>query len=236
MSARRCIDVVVATIGLAVGGPIVLAAATFAAWRGRRPALARVVCAGHLGRPIAPTVIAHAERVPGLFDWRDRVLLLLPVLSGAMTLVGPLPRPLAALASYSPLERRLLDVKPGIVDLASLVFPDARRILAASVDPALDHDRLLRPWLNRFDLLYVSDRRPALDLALVATTFAAAVSRSAAERRIETLLADLEAPAELRRIARRLDPLTPTPPPGANRPVSASERRPREDATRSVAV
>ena len=59
------------------------------------------------------------------------------VLTGDMSLVGPRPQVEPDAALYTAEERRLFDVRPGITDLASIVFADEGEILAGSADPDL---------------------------------------------------------------------------------------------------
>ncbi len=59
------------------------------------------------------------------------------VLTGDMSLVGPRPPVAAAVNLYTVEERRMLNVRPGITDLASIVFADEGEILAGAPDPDL---------------------------------------------------------------------------------------------------
>jgi len=57
------------------------------------------------------------------------------VLKGDMSLVGPRPNVEREVVLYTDEERHLLDVRPGVTDLASIVFSDEGEILAGSEDP-----------------------------------------------------------------------------------------------------
>src|SRR5665213_3008199 len=59
------------------------------------------------------------------------------VLAGEMSLVGPRPQVPEDASLYTSEERRMLEVRPGITDLASIVFSDEGAILAGSADPDL---------------------------------------------------------------------------------------------------
>lgn len=59
------------------------------------------------------------------------------VLRGDMSLVGPRPNVLQEVALYTEEEPHLLDARPGVTDLASIVFSDEGDILADSEDPDL---------------------------------------------------------------------------------------------------
>jgi lipopolysaccharide/colanic/teichoic acid biosynthesis glycosyltransferase len=58
---------------------------------------------------------------------RDEMTQLWNVLCGDMSLVGPRPQVLPDVARYTPQELEMLTVRPGITDLASIVFADEGR-------------------------------------------------------------------------------------------------------------
>ena len=138
-----------------------------------------------------------------------------------MSLVGPRPQVAREVQIYSPVERTLLDVRPGITDLASIVFADEGDILAGRPDPDLAYNQLIRPWKSRLGLLYVRQRSLRLDLELIWLTALALASRARALAGVQRMLARLDADAQIRRVARREDPLVPYPPPGASAIVTA---------------
>ena len=57
------------------------------------------------------------------------------VLVGEMSFVGPRPEVARYVALYSPEQRQVLELKPGITDPASLAFRDEESMLAAASDP-----------------------------------------------------------------------------------------------------
>ncbi len=153
----------------------------------------------------------------------DEISQLWNVLLGDMSLVGPRPNVLSETDRYTPVERHLLDVKPGMTDISSIVFSDEGTILKDSSDPDLDYNRLIRPWKSELGLLYIAHQSFALDIALIMGTALAVVSKPTALKLIAIILKRLDASDELRRIARREDTLTPSSPPGAKRPVIADD-------------
>ena len=62
----------------------------------------------------------------------DELMQLWNVLIGDMSLVGPRPNVRSETDMYTPVERKLLTVRPGITDLASIVFSDEGEILSRS--------------------------------------------------------------------------------------------------------
>lgn len=142
------------------------------------------------------------------------------VLIGDMSLVGPRPQVAADAGLYTHEEQRMLAVRPGITDLASIVFADEGRILAGSSDPDLLYNQIIRPWKSRLALAYLKHASPAVDLRILALTLASAFSRRRALRGVSRLLAAWNADPALRRMAARREPLMAWPPPGAREIVS----------------
>ncbi len=155
----------------------------------------------------------------------DELCQLWNVLAGDMSLVGPRPNVERETARYTPVERRLLTVRPGITDMSSIVFADLGEILKESRDPNLDYNRLVRPWKSWLGLLYIDHRSVLIDLALVALTGVAIFSRRTALTFVSRLLRLIGAPDELCRVALRSEDLRPRPPPGADRVVTEADMR-----------
>jgi lipopolysaccharide/colanic/teichoic acid biosynthesis glycosyltransferase len=147
----------------------------------------------------------------------DEVPQLWNVLKGDMSLVGPRPNVARETALYTPEEKRLLGVRPGITDLASIVFSDEGEVLQGAVDPDLTYNQLIRPWKSRLGLLYVDRMGPVgLDLRIIGLTIASAARRERALQSVARLIRELGGEEELVRVATRTAPLRPAPPPGAS--------------------
>jgi lipopolysaccharide/colanic/teichoic acid biosynthesis glycosyltransferase len=131
-----------------------------------------------------------------------------------MSLVGPRPNVLQAVACYSPEEKRLLTVRPGITDLASIVFSDEGEILRGSPDPDLLYEQIIRPWKSRRGLFYVEKRSLALNLRLIVLTIIAIVNKPAALDGVHRILVRNGADPKLIDVSRRDKPLPAFPPPG----------------------
>jgi lipopolysaccharide/colanic/teichoic acid biosynthesis glycosyltransferase len=147
----------------------------------------------------------------------DELTQLWNVLCGDMSLVGPRPNTWeTGVNLYTPVERELLTVRPGITDFSSIVFSDESEILAGSPDPELAYNQLIRPWKSRLSLFYIGHRSLLVDVRLIAFTALAIVSRPRALKGVSRLLEQLGAPAELVEISQRRKQLVPTLPPGAS--------------------
>jgi lipopolysaccharide/colanic/teichoic acid biosynthesis glycosyltransferase len=145
----------------------------------------------------------------------DEIVQLWNVLKGDMSLVGPRPQVKADADLYTREERRLLSVRPGITDPASIVFADEGEILKDSSDPDLLYNQIVRPWKSRLSLLNVGNHTMKSDLQLILLTALAIVSRDAALKRLQPILESWEADETLRLVASRREPLAPFPPPGS---------------------
>ncbi len=145
----------------------------------------------------------------------DELAQLWNVLKGNMSLVGPRPQVKADADLYTDEERRLLTVRPGITDLASIVFSDEGEILGDSPDPDQLYNQIIRPWKSRLALLCIDRQSLWLDLRLIALTALAIASRRTALRYVEELVRELGADDLVSRMAARREPLLRYPPPGA---------------------
>ena len=136
------------------------------------------------------------------------------IVRGEMSFVGPRPNVASEVDLYSPEERRLLDVRPGITDFASIVYSDEGEILRGSTNPDRDYNMLIRPGKSRLGLHYVTHRSIFVDLALIGLTACAIVDKARALRGVCWLLERTGAAPELIRKASRQDSLRPELPPG----------------------
>ena len=137
------------------------------------------------------------------------------ILFGQMSFVGPRPNVLTETKLYTIEEKNLLDVRPGITDLASIVFSDEGDILKNSIDPDLDYNQLIRPWKSRLGLFYIENRSIILDIKLIIITAIAIISKKKALFMINRILKNKKADDLLIKISKREKPLKPYPPPGS---------------------
>jgi len=239
---KRLLDVVLSLIGLIATAPVILPV-MFLVWRqdGHSP----FYVAPRVGRLDTSfqmvklrSMVKNADRSgvdsTGAGDQRitpvghfirryklDEITQLWNVLKGDMSLVGPRPNVKRETDLYTPVERHLLDLKPGITDLASIVFSDEGDVLHGLADPDLAYNQLIRPWKSRLGLLYVQHHTLRLDLELLVLTVVGIVDRPRALDAVQRVLERLGADDETRRVARRDAPLQPSSPPGAQSIVTS---------------
>ncbi|MEO8192572.1 MAG: sugar transferase [Gemmatimonadales bacterium] len=100
------------------------------------------------------------------------------VLRGDMSLVGPRPQVEWAVDLYTPEERAILGVRPGITDDASLRFANEAEILKGSKDPDRDYIEKIHPEKMRLSLEYVRNRSFSGDISIIARTLGAILKPS----------------------------------------------------------
>ncbi len=150
----------------------------------------------------------------------DELMQLVNVIIGDMSLVGPRPNVERETKLYTAEEKRLLSTKPGITDLASIVFSDEGEILEGQQDPDLAYNQLIRPGKGRLGLFNIDNRTFLLDIQVMFLTALAILSKKRALAGVVAILEKLDAPDELVALSRRDSPLIPSPPPGATKIVT----------------
>jgi lipopolysaccharide/colanic/teichoic acid biosynthesis glycosyltransferase len=191
---KRAFDLIFSSLGLLVLSPLLL---TIALWtkldspghvfyKGRR--------VGRHGKPFSMykfrTMVLNADKLGGsstpdddpritsvgrmLRRYKlDEVPQLINVFKGEMSFVGPRPQVQWAVDLYTPEERQVLNVKPGITDYASLRFPNEGEILKGSLDPDRDYMEKIHPEKMRLSLEYIKTRSFSADIAIILKTIAA---------------------------------------------------------------
>ncbi len=145
----------------------------------------------------------------------DELIQLWNVLKGDMSLVGPRPQVLSDVACYTDAETRMLCVRPGIPDPASIVFSDEGEILKGNADPDLLYNQIVRPWKSRLALAYIDHRSFLIDIWLIVLTVLVVISKTWALKALGILLQEWELDPLVIRMASRQEPLLAYPPPGA---------------------
>jgi len=146
----------------------------------------------------------------------DELSQFLNVLGGSMSVVGPRPNVRVwGVELYTAEEMGLLAAKPGITDLASIVFSDEGEILRGAAHADLEYNRVIRPWKSRLGLFYCDHMSLALDLRICWLTFRAIFDKSAALQGVVRILRARGADPALIAVCERRGPVPPAPPPGA---------------------
>lgn len=100
----------------------------------------------------------------------DELPQLINVLFGDMSVVGPRPEIKKFTDMFSSNEQKILSVKPGITDWASIWNSDEGQILNGSLDPDKTYLELIRPDKIRLQLEYVENHNFFIDLKIIFLT------------------------------------------------------------------
>lgn len=92
------------------------------------------------------------------------------VLIGQMSFVGPRPEVPRYVDLYTPEERSVLMLRPGITDLASFAFFAESDLLAKQSDPEKFYTSVLVSEKIRINLAYARTANPLTDLVLIVAT------------------------------------------------------------------
>ena len=189
-AGKRAFDFSLALIGFVVLLPLVCAVGVSIFLTSRGPILYRGVRSGRNGQPFEilkfRTMVCNAESIGGpstaLNDPRlisigpwlrkyklDELPQLVNVIMGDMSLVGPRPQVEFYTRQYTADMRRILDVRPGITDLASLYFSDMDSVLGAD-NPDAIYAEQVEPVKNILRLRYVDNVSFLLDLRILTET------------------------------------------------------------------
>jgi lipopolysaccharide/colanic/teichoic acid biosynthesis glycosyltransferase len=92
------------------------------------------------------------------------------VVRGDMSMIGPRPEVPKFVDESDPVWRAVHRVRPGITDLATLVYRDEEQVLARYADPERGYRETVLPAKLKLNLEYLERRTAARDLKLLALT------------------------------------------------------------------
>lgn len=185
---KRLFDLLVAAVGLALVAPVLVSIAVMVKLCSRGPVLYRGARVGLDGKLFAMlkfrTMVVNAESLGGsataaddprittvgkfLRRYKlDELPQFLNVVLGDMSLVGPRPEVQKYVDLYSPEEKAILTVRPGITDWASIWNSNEAAVLEGSRDPEKAYEELIRPTKLALQLLYVQNHSLLVDLKIL---------------------------------------------------------------------
>ena len=190
---QRFFDVVLSAVGLLLLSPFFLLLALVIKLDSPGPVFYRGVRVGRYGRPFNiykfRSMVADAERKgaasTSTTDLRvtrsghfirmfkfDEFSQLINVFLGDMSLVGPRPEVQKFVDRYTPEEKVILTVRPGITDWSSIKFHNEGEIIEASGIPDADeaYEKLIRPEKLRLQMKYVKERNLWVDVKIIVST------------------------------------------------------------------
>ncbi len=100
----------------------------------------------------------------------DELPQLLNVLNGSMSLVGPRPEVEKYTKLYNTEQKRVLSVKPGITDFASIKYRNENEILTNFENPEKGYIEQVMPDKLKLNLAYINHRSFWMDLKIIFAT------------------------------------------------------------------
>ncbi len=88
----------------------------------------------------------------------DELPQLFNVLKGDMSLVGPRPEVRKYVNLYTPEQRKVLNVRPGITDYASIEYVEENMLLGSANDPEKVYVQEIMPDKIRLNMKYIQDQ------------------------------------------------------------------------------
>ena len=102
----------------------------------------------------------------------DELPQLINILKGEMSVVGPRPEVKQYVDLYSAKQLKVLSVKPGLSDLATLEYVKESELLAKSSSPEQTYVNEVMPDKLRLNLKYIESQSLLLDLKIIFKTLA----------------------------------------------------------------
>lgn len=100
----------------------------------------------------------------------DELPQLINIVRGHMSFVGPRPEVPRYVVLYSREQLKVLSVKPGLTDYASIKYRDESQLLASNTDPEKYYVEKIMPDKLRMNLEYVSNHSFWKDILLIQKT------------------------------------------------------------------
>jgi lipopolysaccharide/colanic/teichoic acid biosynthesis glycosyltransferase len=100
----------------------------------------------------------------------DELPQLFNVLSGSMSLVGPRPEVRKYVDLYNEEQKKVLTVRPGVTDYASLDYINENELLAKSENPEETYIKEVMPAKLQLNLKYIKEAGLGIDLKLIFKT------------------------------------------------------------------
>ena len=195
--AKRAMDIAISAAALCVLWPVFLLIALAIVIDDPGPVFYRQVRVGRGGRPFRifkfRTMVVDADKKGlsitvgrdsritrvGAFLRKtklDELAQLLNVLCGQMSFVGPRPEVPRYVELYTPYQRQVLLVRPGITDYASIAYRNENDLLAGAKDPERMYIETVMPDKIELNMKYLREISPLADVRLILKTIIAVIA------------------------------------------------------------
>jgi len=105
----------------------------------------------------------------------DELAQLLNVFTGEMSFVGPRPEVPKYVNMYTPYQRQVLLVRPGITDYASIAYRNENDMLEGAEDPERMYIDVIMPDKIELNMKYLHEISPVADVKLILSTVIAVI-------------------------------------------------------------
>ncbi len=188
---KRIFDIVCSGLGLMILSPFLLFIAIRIKMDSDGPVFFKQIRVGEKGREFKilkfRTMVVDAEKLGrqitvgndsritkiGAFLRKykiDELPQLINVFKGDMSLVGPRPEVPRYVNMYTEEQRRVLDVKPGITDLASIRYRDENELLGQAENPDEFYINTIMPDKLALNVEYINKSNIFLDIYIILKT------------------------------------------------------------------
>lgn len=188
---KRIFDIVCSGLGLIILSPFLLFVAIRIKMGSDGPVFFKQIRVGEKGREFKilkfRTMVVDAEKLGrqitvgndsritkiGAFLRKykiDELPQLINVFKGDMSLVGPRPEVPRYVNMYTEEQRRVLDVKPGITDLASIRYRDENELLGQAENPDEFYINTIMPDKLALNMEYINKSNVFLDIYIILKT------------------------------------------------------------------
>ena len=197
LAAKRAMDIVISAAALCVLWPVLLLIALAIVVDDPGPVFYRQVRVGRGGKPFRifkfRTMVVDADKKGlsitvgrdsritrvGAFLRKtklDELAQLLNVFCGQMSFVGPRPEVPRYVELYTPYQRQVLLVRPGITDYASIAYRNENDLLAGADDPERMYIETIMPDKIELNMKYLREISPLTDVRLIFRTVLAVIA------------------------------------------------------------
>lgn len=188
---KRIFDITASGLGIIVLSPILIVIALIIKKESDGPVFFKQIRVGEKGRNFEilkyRTMVVDAEKMGrqitvgndnritkiGGFLRKyklDELPQLINVFKGDMSLVGPRPEVPRYVEMYNEEQRKVLDVKPGITDLASIRYRDENELLGTAEDPDDMYINTIMPDKLALNLEYINKSNVFFDVYIILKT------------------------------------------------------------------
>lgn len=188
---KRIFDIICSGLGLIVLSPFLLFVALRIKMGSDGPVFFKQIRVGEKGKEFKilkfRTMVVDAEKLGrqitvgndnritkiGAFLRKykiDELPQLINVFKGDMSLVGPRPEVPRYVNMYTDEQRKVLDVKPGITDLASIRYRDENELLGKAENPDEFYINTIMPDKLALNMEYINKSNVFLDIYIILQT------------------------------------------------------------------